>query len=122
MAAPANYLVSFQRPALHSSRTPPKCCFAALRLSGLGAAGPQDPLRELLDLSAVHSFFVRILEERLGHPIPSHDVKTTDPATIAITLHRWLNVLDLAVSAAMMRDALQKEPPREALEAVLRMY
>jgi hypothetical protein len=82
----------------------------------------QDPLRELLDLSAVHAFYVAMLEERLGHPVPPHEVKTEDPGMISVTLRRWLNLLDLAISPAMVRDALQKQPQREALEALLRIY
>jgi hypothetical protein len=83
---------------------------------------PQDQLRELLDLSAVHAFHVSMLEERLGHSVPPHEVKNLDPSTLSITLHRWLNVLDMAVSPVMVRDALQKRPQREALEALIRIY
>src|SRR5207249_10093535 len=82
----------------------------------------QDQWRELLDLSAVHAFHISMLEERLGHSVPSHEVKNQDPSTLSVTLHRWLNVLDMAVSPVMVRDALQKRPQREALEALIRIY
>ena len=83
---------------------------------------PQDALRELLDLSAIHSFYIQVLEERLGHPVPPHEVKSENPAALSLTLYRWLSLLDLAISPVMVRDALQKRPQREALEALLRMY
>jgi hypothetical protein len=83
---------------------------------------PQDPLRELLDLSAVHGLYARILEERLGHPIPAHEIKTEDPSTLAITMQQWLNLLDLAITPVLVRDALKTQPQREALEALLRFY
>jgi len=83
---------------------------------------PQDSLRELLDLSAVHGLYARILEERLGHPIPPHEIKTEDPSTLAITMQQWLNLLDLAITPVLVRDALKTAPQREALEALLRFY
>ena len=30
----------------------------------------QDPVRELLDLVAVHKFYIATLESQLGHPVP----------------------------------------------------
>jgi hypothetical protein len=30
----------------------------------------QDPLRELLDLAAVHRFYLQLLERNMGHSIP----------------------------------------------------
>ncbi len=83
---------------------------------------PHDALRELLDLSAVHSFFLSVLERRLGHTVPPHEVKPKDSGSLAPALRAWLDVLDLATTPVMMRDALQQSPAREALEALLRMY
>lgn len=83
---------------------------------------PQDRLRELLDLSAIHGFYVGIIEQQLGHPVPPHELKPEDYAALAMNIHQWLDVLDLAIQPGMVRDALQQQPPREALEALLRMY
>jgi len=82
----------------------------------------QDQLRELRDLSAVHAFYVSMLEELLGHPVPPHESETQDNAKLVVTLRHWLNLFDLAVTPAMVRDALQRQPQREAMEAFLRIY
>lgn len=85
----------------------------------------QDPVRELLDLVAVHGFYVNTLVAKLGHDIPlpreaSHPDK--DKATHSIEiLRKWLAVLDMAVQPIVVRDAVKEQSlPRETSEALLR--
>ena len=84
-----------------------------------------DPVRELLDLVAVHGFYIILLEEHLGHPIPvPHEARKTgtDPGETSITtLRRWLAVLDLAITPSMLRDFLKaSQISHETAEALLR--
>jgi hypothetical protein len=86
----------------------------------------QDAVHELLDLVAVHGFYISVLEEKLGHPVPlpneaiSPD-KTRAEQSIEV-LHRWLAVLDFAIPPIVVRDALKMSLPRETAEALLRYY
>ncbi|MDP9263840.1 MAG: hypothetical protein M3O85_05915 [Acidobacteriota bacterium] len=88
----------------------------------------QDPVRELQDLKAVHEFYTALLEKALHHPVPTPDeVKNANPKpevmleTIS-TLQRWLNLLDLAITPPMVRDALPASSSQNVPEALLRYY
>lgn len=70
------------------------------------------------DLSIVHSFYLFLLESALGHEVPvpptiSHD---TD------VLHRFVLLLDMAVSPQMIRDGMKGEEQRGSGEALLRFF
>jgi hypothetical protein len=70
------------------------------------------------DLSIVHSFYLFLLESALGHEVPvpptiSHD---TD------VLHRFVLLLDMAVSPQMIRDGMKGEEQRASGEALLRFF
>jgi len=88
----------------------------------------QDPVGELLDLVAVHGFYVSILQEKLGHLIPlPHEAGKAPEARGRVdhaldTLRRWLSVLDMAISPPLLRDALKAQVPHEVAEAMLRYY
>jgi hypothetical protein len=89
----------------------------------------QDPLRELLDLAAVHTFYMRLLERNMGHSVPvPREASQPDNAAEKVgqsilTMHRWLKLLDMAITSHMMRDELQQhEPGHETIEALLRYY
>src|SRR5437899_8095948 len=86
----------------------------------------QDAVHELLDLVAVHGFYISVLEEKLGHPIPLPNEAIAPDMSRAEhsiqVLHRWLAVLDFAVPAITVRDALKASLPRETAEALLRYY
>jgi hypothetical protein len=87
-----------------------------------------DPVRELLDLVAVHTFYLELLESHLGHPIPvPHEVgQTAGGEARAVqspaSLKRWLNLLDLAITAPMVRDALKESAKGGTAEALLRYF
>ena len=86
----------------------------------------QDPVRELRDLKAIHDFYTAILEKALHHGVPAPQ-EVQNPsfkpeevvATITVLKH-WLNLLDMAIAAPMMRYALNESKDPEVPEALLR--
>lgn len=90
----------------------------------------RDPVAELADLTAVHSFYTALLQQKLGHPVPvpaglsqASAVAGGDRLAVALNiLRRWLNVLDLAVSPSMLRNALRQPSAKKAAEPLLRYY
>lgn len=85
-----------------------------------------DPVRELLDLIAVHGFYISVLQKTLGHEIPlPKEAENPDKSRAAHSidiLSRWLPVLDLAIAPVVVRDALKESLPRETSEALLRYF
>jgi hypothetical protein len=92
---------------------------------------PQEPIRELLDLAAVHSFFISFLEHVLVHPVPvPHEIMQAQKGaaspeqaqqSVAI-LRGWLDLLDLAITPPMVRDALKESTRPGTAEALLRYF
>ncbi len=84
-----------------------------------------DPARELRDLVAVNAFYTRLVEDQLGHPIPVPEevaaARAFGPAGQSVLLH-WLDLLDMAISPPMVRDALKDVSVRESGEALLRYF
>lgn len=70
------------------------------------------------DLSVVHSFYLFLLETAFGHevPVPQTIAHDTD------VLHRFVLLLDMAVTPQMIRDGLKIEEHRDAAEALLRFF
>lgn len=89
---------------------------------------PQDPIRQLLDLVAVHGFYLTVLEQVIGEPVPvprgaaAEDQKGTPVDQSISILRRWLNILDMAVAPPMFRDALKDTLEQSTGEALLRYY
>jgi hypothetical protein len=83
---------------------------------------------ELQDLVTVHTFYVSLLNDVVGHPVPiPQEVKEFDPAPEAVhhsisAYKRWLAILDMAISPPMVRDALKQSTKYESAEALLRYY
>src|SRR5438105_14915652 len=83
-----------------------------------------DPVRELLDLIAVHGFYISVLKKTLGHeiPLPKEAInpdKERAEQSIDI-LRRWLAVLDLAIAPIVVREAPKDALPRETSGAPMR--
>lgn len=87
-------------------------------------------VQQLLDMLAVHRFFVALLQDKLGFepPVPAK-VERILQAPIDIQqesgeeLSRWLAVLDLAITPMMVRDALRVDSTgSDAAEALLRYF
>lgn len=88
----------------------------------------QDPIRQLLDLVAVHGFYLSLLEAVTGEPVPvprgagaaEHQASLAEES-IAL-LRRWLNILDMAITPPMVRDELKASLSPATAEALLRYY
>jgi hypothetical protein len=88
----------------------------------------QDSQKELQDLKAVHTFYLGLLEKNLGHsvPIPA-ELKIISDAPANIDEHNhnfkmWLDLVDLALTPPLIRDALKTLPGFETAHALLRYF
>jgi hypothetical protein len=89
---------------------------------------PEDPKWELAILATVQSFYEKMLQEfvRGDVPIPSGleaispHADGTDVQNTLLRMRRWLRLLDLAITPAMLRRAFTPETDAEIAEAVLR--
>jgi len=88
----------------------------------------QEQVRELLDLIAVHTFYLQLAETKLGHSIPlPREASNPDRSdariehSIAI-MRQWLALLDLAIQPVQLRDALKGKVPEETSQALVRYF
>jgi hypothetical protein len=87
----------------------------------------QEPQRELQDLTAVHHFYLALLEKHLGHVVPV-PAEVSAPQTGGNADHsvdvmkHWLRLLDMAIDPPLVRDALKQRTSSETAEALLRYY
>jgi len=85
-----------------------------------------DRVRELLDLVAVHGFYIQLIEQKLGNTVPvPREAESPDRDLSRIDhsiqlLRRWLGLLDLAIPAVTIRDALKADLTLETSEALMR--
>jgi hypothetical protein len=85
-----------------------------------------DHVRELLDLVAVHGFYIQLIEQKLGHPVPlpkeavSPEREASRIENSIRLLHRWLSLLDLAIPPVSIRDAVKDNLALETSEALMR--
>jgi len=88
----------------------------------------QDSFKELQDLKVVHAFYLGLLERNLGHSVPvpleikDPDAQTDNPAKLIADFKLWLNLLDLALTPPLVRDALKALPGLETAHALLRYF
>lgn len=88
----------------------------------------RDHVRELLDLVAVHGFYIQLVEHRLGHSVPlpkEAESPDRDDSRIeqSIKLLRcWLALLDLAIPPVQIRDAIKADLPQATIEALMRYF
>ena len=88
----------------------------------------QDSLKELQDLKVVHTFYLGLLEKNLGHSVPIPlEIKnitgeTENAASQIAEFKLWLNLLDLALTPPLVRDALKTLPGLETAHALLRYF
>jgi hypothetical protein len=80
--------------------------------------------RELQDLSAANSFYLSLLEKHLGHAVllPAEVKSGADSPTSVQALKQWLDLLDMAVSPAMIRDTLKRSSGPDTAHALLRYF
>ena len=89
----------------------------------------EDPKWELAILATVQGFYEKLLQEPVGGevPVPSglEAVSLQSDEDIAGTLssmHRWLKLLDMAITPAMLRRAFTVDTDPEIAEAMLRYF
>jgi len=88
----------------------------------------QDSLKELQDLKTVHTFYLGLLEKNLGHGVPvpleikSATEQPADSSEEIKNFKMWLDLLDLALTPPLIRDALKTIPGFETAHALLRYF
>lgn len=89
----------------------------------------EDPKWELAILATVQGFYEKLLQEHLGGevPVPAglEAISLQSDGDVHATLssmHRWLRLLDLAITPAMLRRAFTPETDAEIAEAMLRYF
>jgi len=90
----------------------------------------EDPKWELSILANVNGFYKKLLRDYLQGDLPIHpeladDAIHQDDQDLRETLakmHRWLQLLDMAITPAMVRQALTTDTDPEIAEALIRYY
>ena len=90
-----------------------------------------DDLRfELALLATVQGFYQKLMSEALGGSVPVPNGLDEDalrhsehelPNTLS-RMYRWLHLLDMAITPAMLRHALTPDVDSEVAEALLRYF
>jgi len=90
----------------------------------------EDPKWELAILATVQGFYEKLLQEVVGGevPVPSGleaiSLQESEGSVLATlsSMHRWLRLLDLAITPAMLRRAFTPDTDAEIAEAILRYF
>jgi hypothetical protein len=90
----------------------------------------EDPKWELSILANVSGFYQKLLRDYLQGELPVHPgledeaihQASTDLREILGKMHRWLQLLDMAITPAMVRQGLTTDTDPEIAEALLRYY
>ncbi|HXY47986.1 MAG TPA: hypothetical protein VEI01_00955 [Terriglobales bacterium] len=90
----------------------------------------EDPKWELSILANVNGFYQKLLRDYLQGDLPLHPTLEdeaihqvhSNPRETLAKMHRWLQLLDMAITPAMVRLALTADTDPEIAEALLRYY
>ena len=89
----------------------------------------EDPKWELALLATVQSFYQRLLSDQLGGELPAPaelapDVisRADDVRATLVQMQRWIQLLDMAITPAMLRLGVQSDLDPEVAEALLRFF
>jgi hypothetical protein len=89
----------------------------------------EDPKWELAILATVQGFYEKLLQGSVGGDVPSPNgldamalQADSDVHQTLERMRRWLRLLDLAITPAMLRQAFTPETDPEIAEAVLRYF
>ena len=89
----------------------------------------EDPKWELALLATVQAFYQRLLSQQLGGQLPAPadlapDVisHTNDVQATLREMHLWVQLLDMAITPAMLRLAMNSDLDAEVAEALLRYF
>lgn len=89
----------------------------------------EDPQWELALLATVQSFYQRLLSEQLGGQLPAPAdlapeviTHTSDVRRTLDQMQLWIQLLDMAITPAMLRVGVQSDLDPEVAEALLRYF
>ena len=89
----------------------------------------EDPKWELALLATVQAFYQRLLSEQLGGQLPAPaelapDVigHARDVRPTLQKMHLWIQLLDMAITPAMLRLGMKSDLDAEVAEALLRYF
>lgn len=89
----------------------------------------EDPQWELALLATVQSFYQRLLSDQLGGELPAPAELAPDAISHADDvrhtldqMQRWIQLLDMAITPAMLRLGVQSDLDPEVAEALLRFF
>ncbi len=90
----------------------------------------EDPKWELAILATVQGFYEKLLQDAVGGEVPVPNVLEAvslqqadgDVNLTLATMRRWLRLLDMAITPAMLRRAFTSETDPEIAEAMLRYF
>ena len=90
----------------------------------------EDPKWELSILANVSGFYQKLLSDYLQGELPVHPgledeaihQANSNLREVLGKMHRWLQLLDMAITPAMVRQALSTDTDAEIAEALLRYY
>jgi hypothetical protein len=88
---------------------------------------PEDPKWELAMLATVQGFYEKLLQEAVEGEVPvpagleTVSLQEGDAGTLA-AMRRWLRLLDMATTPAMLRRAFTDDTDPEIAEAMLRYF
>ena len=89
----------------------------------------EDPKWELALLATVQGFYQRLLSDQLGGELPAPaelapDVisQVEDVRSTLDQMQRWIQLLDMAITPAMLRIGVQSDLDPEVAEALLRFF
>jgi len=90
----------------------------------------EDSQWELAILATVQGFYEKLLQEHVDGEVPvpagleaiSLQEPDDDVSSTLRRMHRWLRLLDMAITPAMLRRALTKETDPEIAEAMIRYF
>jgi hypothetical protein len=89
----------------------------------------EDPRWELALLATVQSFYQKLLSDQLAGELPTPAElapeglsQATDPRAMLERMHLWIQLLDMAITPAMLRLAVQPGMDPEVAEALLRYF
>src|SRR6202046_423096 len=94
-----------------------------------GATVVEDPKWELAILATVQGFYEKLLQDHLAGEVPvpagleAISLQSDDDVHSTLSsMHRWLRLLDLAITPAMLRRAFTPDTDPEIAEAMLRYF
>ena len=89
----------------------------------------EDPKWELAILATVQGFYEKLLQDAVGGEVPvpagleAISLQSDDNVLETLSsMHRWLRLLDLAITPAMLRRAFTPDTDPEIAEAMLRYF